>query len=176
MAAPTVALVNNAARAPEFMTSVEAVARENGEVISAGAQRLRGLPGRDVRAHLAGAGPQPPAPELCAQGRSRRDWTGPLARRLLGAGLHTPAGTAYAAAHGRRAQPAQCAGRHRLRFGRWGACHRVAGPGSLPRAVKGRSEIKHDAHGRLIDDTYNANPTACAAIDVLVRPAPRRNG
>ena len=57
IAAPTVALVNNAQREhQEFMASVEAVARENGSVIEALRRRRRGgVPGRRRASRRCGA-------------------------------------------------------------------------------------------------------------------------
>ncbi len=180
MAAPTVALVNNAQREhQEFMTSVEAVARENGEVISALAPSgCAVFPAEDVCApiwlELAGS-----RPHLSFALKGEADVTGQARWRgdCWALELHTPAGTAPVQLH--------MAGEHNLRNALAAtACalaagvpltHIVAGLEAF-RAVKGRSEIKHDAHGRLlIDDTYNANPDSVrAAIDVLAAlPAPQ---
>jgi UDP-N-acetylmuramyl pentapeptide synthase len=74
LAAPTVALVNNAQREhQEFMAGLEAVARENGSVISAWADGTAVFPADDALcAAVARTGRRAPRAELCARRRGRR--------------------------------------------------------------------------------------------------------
>ncbi len=175
---PTVALVNNAQREhQEFMTSVEAVARENGEVI-------RSLPMHGIAVFPADAAHTPIWREL-AQGKTsltfglntgadvsgQARWAGdhwsveittpqgPMNVVLRVAGLHNVqnalAATACALAAG-CALPAIQAGLEAFE------------------PVKGRSQIKSFVRGNarvaLIDDSYNANPDSVrAGIDVLAQ-------
>ena len=173
MTQPTVALVNNAQREhQEFMATVEAVARENGAVIEA----LTGsgcavFPAEDPCApiwlELAG-----PRPHLSFALHGEADVTGHATWMGMHWALeiHTPAGTAPVALH--------MAGEHNVRNALAAAACALAAGAPLTaisqgleqfRAVKGRSELKRDAQGRvLIDDSYNANPDSVrAAIDVL---------
>ncbi len=183
MAAPTVALINNAQREHlEFMSTVEAVARENGTVIEAlGASGVAVFPADDAYSRLwhdmAGLRPvltfalQAPADVTANATWSVDHWnvnlhlpSGGLALRLHVAGLHNVKNAAAAAA---------CA----LAAG----CPLSAIAQGLEsfQAVKGRSQWKAlQRHGQavsLIDDSYNANPDSVrAAIDVMAAlPAPR---
>ena len=185
MAQPTVALVNNAQREhQEFMHTVEAVARENGSVLSAlPADGVAVFPaGDDYTAlwqELAGArsvllfGEQADGAQVFA---SDVRW-GAGAWSLQ---LHTPAGSA--------AVQLQIAGRHNVRNAlAAAACAHAAG---VPLAaiaqgltafepVNGRSRaLAVQLAGRsitVVDDTYNANPdSVAAAIEVLRElPAPQ---
>ena len=183
LAAPTVALVNNAQREhQEFMAGVEAVARENGAVIEAlGPSGTAVFPADDAHAALwqaaageratlsfALAGPADLYPEAVWNGDH---WAvvlhtpaGATAIRLFVAGWHNVknalAAAACALASG---APLEAVGRGLEAF----------------RPVKGRSQVRTLAwRGRavtLVDDSYNANPDSVrAAIDVLAGlPGPR---
>ena len=181
--APTVALVNNAQREhQEFMATVEAVARENGTVISAlGPAGVAVFPADDEHAPiwhgLAGTRPTltfaltGEADVTCHAEWSNDHWA------VL---LETPAGAVTL--------QLQVAGWHNVKNAlAAAACALAAGcpldairrglEGFAP--VKGRSQVKvlkragRDA--TLIDDTYNANPDSVrAAIEVLATlPGPR---
>ncbi|GAA5235888.1 bifunctional UDP-N-acetylmuramoyl-L-alanyl-D-glutamate--2,6-diaminopimelate ligase MurE/UDP-N-acetylmuramoyl-tripeptide--D-alanyl-D-alanine ligase MurF [Verticiella sediminum] len=178
MAAPTVALVNNAQREhQEFMQSVEAVAHENGAVLAA-------LPADGVAVY-PGDEPYAPIWDALSGARARMRfglsgevevgaadiWVGDEGSRFL---LCTPMGQAQLAL--------QVAGRHNLRNAlAAAACALAAGcplaavvrglVGFLP--VKGRLQGQRLPGGLwLIDDTYNANPDSVrAAIDVLAGAA-----
>ena len=183
IAAPTVALVNNAQREhQEFMATVEAVARENGTVIEAlGPLGVAVFPADDDFAPLwrglAGTRPvltfalEGDADVTAEAAWSKDRWTmalqtpaGPAAATLAVAGLHNVknalAATACALAAG---CPLDAI---------------VRGLGAFA-PVKGRSQVRRVVReGRdvtLVDDTYNANPDSVrAAIDVLAAlPAPR---
>lgn len=183
IAAPTVALVNNAQREhQEFMATVEAVARENGSVIEAlGPTGVAVFPADDTYAPLwlALAGSRP---HLTFARQGEADVT--CEAMWMGAHwaitLHTPAGPA--------SLTLAVAGEHNLRNAlAAAACALAAGAplaaivqglqGFAP--VKGRSQLQSVSHrGQplvLIDDTYNANPDSMrAAIDVLATlPGPR---
>lgn len=183
LAAPTVALVNNAQREhQEFMSSVEAVARENGsvfEALSAGGVAV--YPADEAYAplwqQLAGTAAirtfgLAQQPDVSGQAQWRGDhWRieASVAEQTLAFNLHL-------------------AGRHNVRNAlAVVACAHAAGvPLALIargiaafRPVQGRSHARVlDWAGRkqtLIDDSYNANPDSVrAAIDVLAElPAPR---
>ncbi|WP_421881121.1 UDP-N-acetylmuramoyl-tripeptide--D-alanyl-D-alanine ligase [Methylibium sp.] len=183
MAAPTVALVNNAQREhQEFMAGVEAVARENGAVIEAlGASGTAVFPSDDAHAPvwqaLAGTRPtltfslEGPSDLLAEAVWSGDHWAtvlhtpaGATAIRLCVAGWHNVknalAATACALAAG---CPLEAVARGLEAF----------------EPVKGRSQVKALQRGgravTLIDDSYNANPDSVrAAIDVLATlPSPR---
>ncbi|MEP6875668.1 MAG: UDP-N-acetylmuramoyl-tripeptide--D-alanyl-D-alanine ligase [Burkholderiales bacterium] len=184
--APTVALVNNAQREhQEFMASVEAVAFENGAVISAlGPTGVAVFPADEEHApiwhKLAGNRPtltfalMGPADMTC-----HAEWTTDHWAVLL----QTPAGAVTL--------ELQVAGWHNVKNAlAASACALAAGcPLDAIRRgleafapVKGRSQVKRlaragHAHGdaTLIDDTYNANPDSVrAAIEVLASlPGPR---
>jgi len=180
---PSVALVNNAQREhQEFMETVEAVAHENGAVISAlGASGTAVFPADDEHAPvwhtLAGSRPMlsfaltGPADVTC-----HAEWVGDHWALLL----QTPAGASTI--------QLQVAGWHNVKNAlAAAACALAAGcPLDAIRRgledfapVKGRSQVKSfQRDGQtvtLIDDTYNANPDSVrAAIEVLATlPSPR---
>jgi UDP-N-acetylmuramoyl-tripeptide--D-alanyl-D-alanine ligase len=181
--APTVALVNNAQREhQEFMASVEAVAHENGAVISAlGPTGVAVYPADEVHApiwhRLAGSRPSltfalnGPADVTCHAEWAQDCWA------VL---LETPAGAVTL--------QLQVAGWHNVKNALAAtACALAAGcPLDAIRRgleafapVRGRSQVKRLARAggdaTLIDDTYNANPDSVrAAIEVLASlPGPR---
>ena len=185
LARPTVALVNNAQREhQEFMGTVEAVARENGSVISAlAADGVAVFPSDDdhtpVWRALAGARTTLTFSDSDVQAHVhalRTDWQD----GAWVVSFQTPAGVANVRL--------QIAGRHNVRNALAAAsCALAAG---VPLAdierglnafepVGGRSRALslalHDRRVTLIDDTYNANPdSVVAAIRVLAElPAPR---
>ena len=183
IAAPTVALVNNAQREhQEFMASVEAVARENGAAIEAlGPLGVAVFPADDAFAplwkQLAGARP---TLTFALQGQAdvtaEAAWSGDRWSLVL----HTPAGALTTSL--------QVAGLHNVKNAMAAtACALAAGCPleAIVRGiesfapVKGRSQVRRLQHqGRevtLVDDTYNANPDSVrAAIDVLAGlPGPR---
>ena len=194
LTAPTVALVNNAQREHlEFMASVEAVAHENGAVISAlGSSGTAVFPADDEHApiwhQLAGSRPTltfaltGPADVTC-----HAEWVGGLGVpgpegstphwALL---LQTPAGATTV--------QLRVAGWHNVKNAlAASACALAAGcPLEAIRQgleafapVKGRSQVRSFVRDgktiTLIDDTYNANPDSVrAAIEVLASlPGPR---
>ena len=176
LAAPTVALVNNAQREhQEFMASVEAVARENGAAIAAlGPAGTAVFPADDAHSGVW---------RELAQGRRTCTFALDGAADVSGAGtwqvdhwelaLRTPAGPVAASL--------AAAGLHNVRNALAAtACALAAGcpVGAIAnglaafRPVSGRSQTKSFVRaGRtvtLVDDTYNANPESVrAAIDVL---------
>jgi UDP-N-acetylmuramoyl-tripeptide--D-alanyl-D-alanine ligase len=183
VAAPTVALVNNAQREhQEFMASVEAVARENGAVIeSLAATGIAVFPADDTHAVLwhALAAARPVltfALSAPADVTAQATWRGTYSEvRLV-----TPAGAARCAL--------RVAGEHNVKNALAATACALAAGCPLEAVVrgleafepvKGRSQVRPmRRHGRavtLVDDTYNANPdSARAAIDVLAGlPAPR---
>jgi UDP-N-acetylmuramoyl-tripeptide--D-alanyl-D-alanine ligase len=184
IAAPTVALVNNAQREhQEFMENVGAVAQENGTVISAlGASGVAVFPADDV----------PHSSVWRALAGSRRVMTFALAGQAdvtcqsqwlqdhWAVQLQTPAGTV--------AVKLQVAGTHNVKNAlAAAACALAAGCPldavkrglELFAPVKGRSQVQRLVRTgqpvTLINDTYNANPDSVrAAIDVLANlPGPR---
>ena len=176
LAAPTVALVNNAQREhQEFMAGVEAVARENGAVIEAlGPSGVAVFPADDAYAALwrtlaRGRQVLTFAMETMADVTARASWSGDAWQVTL----RTPAGTtglrlAVAGLHNVKnaAAAAACA----LAAG----CPFSAVARGLQEfvPVQGRSQVKAWQRGAvnvtLIDDSYNANPDSVrAAIDVL---------
>ncbi|WP_102283797.1 bifunctional UDP-N-acetylmuramoyl-L-alanyl-D-glutamate--2,6-diaminopimelate ligase MurE/UDP-N-acetylmuramoyl-tripeptide--D-alanyl-D-alanine ligase MurF [Ottowia massiliensis] len=185
MAAPAVALVNNAQREhQEFMPGVEAVARENGSVfgcLQAGGTAI--FPAGDAHEKLwtSLAGPH----RLLTFGEQAAG-AGVFAREALWQGESwrasavTPVGEVAFSLH--------AAGRHNLLNALAAlACAVAAGApveamvagltAFRPVAGRSRAALLHVA-GRavtLIDDTYNANPdSVLALIDVLAgMPAPR---
>ena len=183
IAAPTIAVVNNAQREHlEFMASVEAVARENGGVIEAlRADGVAVFPADDAHAPTwdAIAGERRIvtfALDAPADVSGSATWHGDhsLVR------MQTPAGAAAFAL--------QIAGTHNVRNALAASAAALAAGCPLDaivrglegfRAVRGRSQTKRIGHGggeaTLIDDTYNANPDSVrAAIDVLAAlPGPR---
>ncbi len=191
MAAPTIALVNNAQREHlEFMASVEAVARENGAVIEAlGADGVAVFPADDgqssVWRELAGArrvvtfaldADADAIASASADVGGSAEWHGDHWRIAL----RTPVGSIAAVLH--------MPGLHNVRNALAAtACALAAGCplesvaaglGNFA-AVRGRSQLRRFERGgvarTLVDDSYNANPDSVrAAIDVLAAlPAPR---
>lgn len=177
LAAPTVALVNNAQREhQEFLDGPAATATENGAVLQAlGLDGVAVFPGDDPHApiwrRLAGA------------------------RRAIEFGLD-PAQTVHAGKDARPSgftatvagQPIELrlniAGRHNVRnaLAAVACAHAIGVPGeAIARGlqaftpVAGRLRRLRGEAFELIDDTYNANPDSVrAAIDVLAdEPAPR---
>ena len=192
LAAPTVALVNNAQREhQEFMTSVEAVARENGSVIAALAEDGTAVfPADDAHTplwrELAGArrvvafGLRGVEPLNAADVSASADWQADERGGHWSMQLHTPSGEA-----GLRLR---APGLHNVRNALAAvACGLAAGVPltalvqGLERfePVAGRSQLRRvERAGRaftLVDDAYNANPdSVLAAIEVLASlPAPR---
>ncbi len=183
MAKPTVALVNNAQREHlEFMASVDAVARENGSVLTAlPADGVAVFPADDEHTPLW------------------RSWAG--TRRVISFALTGQADVTATAAwtgmlwqvtaqtpFGSLTFELNVAGRHNVKNALAAtACALAAGVPLSAIAtgltafvpVKGRSRaLALMLHGRaliLVDDSYNANPDSVrAAIDVLAElPAPR---
>jgi UDP-N-acetylmuramoyl-tripeptide--D-alanyl-D-alanine ligase len=185
IAAPTVALVNNAQREhQEFMASVEAVARENGAVLGA-------LPADGVAVLPAGDDYTPVWMALAGECRvvtfghadAHADVADKRAEWRLNhwfALAHTAQGAIEFELH--------AAGRHNVRNAlAAAACAMAAGVPlsaiaqglSAFRPVKGRSRtlvLRHRGRAiTLVDDTYNANPDSVRAlIDVLAElPGPR---
>jgi UDP-N-acetylmuramoyl-tripeptide--D-alanyl-D-alanine ligase len=185
MTAPTVALVNNAQREhQEFMQTVQAVAQENGAVVSAlPAAGLAVFPSDDAftslwtalaakRGQLSFAldGTTEPVPQVYCHAMR---WVGAAWQVVA----HTPQGPVR--------YRLGIAGRHNVKNSLAAmACALAAGvpieaieqglSGFEP--VKGRSRTLLSANGlTLIDDSYNANPDSVrAAIDLLAElPAPR---
>lgn len=173
-AEPTVALVNNAQREhQEFMVSVEAVARENGQVLlNLPASGVAVFPADDPytqlwadmcgTAHHLGFGLTPEA----------QIWPSEIQADVLGTSflMHTPKGD--------RAVALPVPGAHNLRNALAAAACGLAAGAPLDAVVQGLSQFcavsgrmqPHRLAGGvvLIDDTYNANPDSVrAAIDVL---------
>ena len=183
IAAPTVALVNNAQREhQEFMASVEAVARENGAAIEAlGPLGVAVFPADDAYAPLwhSLAGTRPTL-SFALHGQADVTGQGQWSGDHWNVSLRTPAGTAEFRLH--------VAGEHNVKNALAAtACALAAGCPleAITRGleafapVKGRSQVKSfrrdGAEVTLVDDTYNANPDSVrAAIDVLAAlPGPR---
>lgn len=185
LALPTVALVNNAQREHlEFMATVEAVARENGQVIQAlGANGVAVFPSDDTYTplwrELAGSrrvisfSDTDPGADVTALKTEWRDGAWSLA---------------FASSAGEATARLRIAGRHNVRNALAAAACALAAGVPLEAVVRGldvfepvggRSRalaLRVDGrHVTLIDDTYNANPDSVrAAIDVLAElPAPR---
>ncbi len=184
IAAPTVALVNNAQREhQEFMHSVAAVAQENGSVLQAlGPQGVAVFPADDPHTPLwralAGARPcwrfgaDPSAQVSLAQAQWQADhWQ---------VRLHTPMGELATELH--------IAGQHNVRNGMAATAAALAAGAPLAAVAQGlrafqpvsgrsRAFVTQGLHQActVVDDTYNANPdSVLAAIDVLADlPAPR---
>jgi len=183
LAAPTVALVNNAQREhQEFMHSVEAVARENGAVLAA-------LPPAGTAVFPAEDEYTPLWRDIAgerkvltfgltaaADVRADAQWAGDRWQLAL----HTPQGAATLAL--------RVAGRHNVLNALAAAACALAAGAPLAAVVqglqgfepvKGRSMVLQPVwRGRpvtLVDDSYNANPdSVLAAIEVLAAlPGPR---
>ena len=187
LAAPTVALINNAQREhQEFLAGVEAVARENGSVIQAlGAGGTVVIPAADAYTPLwrEMAGTRRVVTFSAAAGATadvstNATWQPDVQRWSLT--LHTPAGIATTTL----AQP----GVHNLHNALAATASALAAGAPLAAvqqglaafaAVAGRSQVVAlQCSGRavmLIDDSYNANPdSVLAAIEVLAAmPGPR---
>ena len=174
--APTVALVNNAQREhQEFMASVEAVARENGSVLSAlPVNGTAVFPAHDAHAPLwrelaNGRRLMRFATDGEAEVTGQAEWKGGHWSLLM----KTPAGVATLAL--------RVAGEHNVRNALAAAACALAADCPLDAVVrglqgfepvKGRSQLKAIVLGgqriTLLDDSYNANPDSVrAAIDVL---------
>jgi UDP-N-acetylmuramoyl-tripeptide--D-alanyl-D-alanine ligase len=177
IAAPTVALVNNAQREhQEFMNSVEAVARENGSAIEAlPASGVAVFPADDAQAAVwhAQAGAR-------AQLTFARSGSADITGDALWVDdhwmqrVHTPAGAAEFALH--------APGVHNLHNALAAVTGALAAGAPLEaivrgmerfRPVSGRSRLlswqRGNEHVVLVDDSYNANPDSVrAAIDLLV--------
>ncbi len=186
MAAPTVALVNNAQREhQEFMGTVEAVAHENGSVITA-------LPADGVAVYPADETYTSVWQTLAGNRRSLRfaldAATGAEVRATQIAWIGAHWDVHAATPQGPLAFTLQVAGRHNVKNALAAAACAIAA--GVPLAaiaeglsafvpVKGRSRaIEAHWQGRaltLVDDSYNANPDSVrAAIDVLRElPGPR---
>ncbi len=185
IAAPTVAVVNNAQREHlEFMASVDAVARENGGAIAAlAADGVAVFPADDAHAATwrAIAGERR-AVTFALAGGAAADVTGSASwhgdHSLVQ--MQTPAAAVVFTL--------RVAGTHNVRNALAASAAALAAGCPLDaivrglegfRAVRGRSQSRRLVRGgvesTLIDDTYNANPDSVrAAIDVLAAlPAPR---
>ena len=183
IAAPTVALVNNAQREhQEFLHGVEAVARENGAVLQA-------LPPAGTAVYPAADDFAPLWRELAAGRRLMRFgwderaevWAHALWQEGYWAvALHTPVGVADLAL--------DLAGRHNVHNAMAAAAAALAAGVPLAAVVDGLEGFEPVAgrsavrmlrwRGRrvtLVDDSYNANPdSVLAAIDTLAAlPGPR---
>ena len=180
LAAPTVALVNNAQREhQEFMASVEAVARENGAVIEAlPADGTAVFPADDAWAPLwRGLAGARRVLDFALDAPAAVSGRATPAAGGLALELRTPAGTA--------ALRLAMAGRHNAKNALAAAACGLAAGAPLEavvrgleafRPVQGRSQLQPLPGGAtLVDDSYNANPDSVrAAIDVLAElPAPR---
>jgi UDP-N-acetylmuramoyl-tripeptide--D-alanyl-D-alanine ligase len=176
LAAPTVALVNNAQREhQEFMATVEAAARENGAVIEAlGPQGVAVFPADDAFTplwrQLAGARA---VWTFSLQGEADVRADAQWQDEHWALQLHTRVGSAPAVL--------RMPGQHNLKNALAAtACALAAGVGlahvvcglAAFEPVKGRSRLHRLRRGgrvlTLVDDSYNANPDSVrAAIDVL---------
>jgi UDP-N-acetylmuramoyl-tripeptide--D-alanyl-D-alanine ligase len=182
IAAPTVALVNNAQREhQEFMASVEAVARENGSAIEAlPAAGVAVFPADDAQADVwraqAGARAQltfATLDKVATQGRADVTDEAMWVDDHWVLRAHTPAGAAEFALY--------AAGAHNVRNAL--AAITAALAAGVPmtaivqglehfRPVSGRSRLlrwqRDGSTVALVDDSYNANPDSVrAAIDLL---------
>jgi UDP-N-acetylmuramoyl-tripeptide--D-alanyl-D-alanine ligase len=183
LAAPTVALVNNAQREhQEFMASVEAVALENGSNIEAlGADGTAVFPAGDAYTALwrEMAGSRPTM-SFALDGRADVTATATWETDHWAALLHTPAGSSMLAL--------RLAGRHNVGNALAATACALAAGAPLAAIVQGLQAFEPVAgrsralvlqrHGRqitLVDDSYNANPdSVLAAIEVLAGlPGPR---
>ncbi|MGE0348316.1 UDP-N-acetylmuramoyl-tripeptide--D-alanyl-D-alanine ligase [Hydrogenophaga sp.] len=185
LALPTVALVNNAQREHlEFMATVEAVARENGQVIEAlGPTGVAVFPSDDAWTPLWR--------DLAAQRRVLTfSDTDPAAdvSTIQTDWLDGAWSLCFASPAGKATVRLRIAGRHNVRNALAATACALAAGVPLPAVVRGLDAFE-PVGGRsralslhlgerqltLIDDTYNANPDSVrAAIDVLAElPAPR---
>ena len=182
MACPTVALVNNAQREHlEFMHTVQAVAEENGSVLTAlPADGVAVFPSQDTYTPLWR---QLSGGRRCITFGEGGDVQCTQALWQQGAwsvAIATPAGAARCRLH--------IAGRHNLVNALAAAACALAAGAPLDAVVqgleafvpvKGRSRALQITHGgrgiTVVDDSYNANPDSMrAAIDVLADlPAPQ---
>ncbi len=190
MAAPSVVVVNNAQREhQEFMSSVEAVARENGSALAAlGADGVAVLPAADTYLklwrHMAGTR------RVCTFGLQAGADVQVQVQHAASAAQPWQL-LLHAAGHGVAAPlpfTLQLPGQHNVHNAAAAAASALAA-GAPPAAVAqglsafqpvaGRSQLLHlQQQGQaltLIDDSYNANPDSVrAAIDLLASlPAPR---
>ena len=178
IAAPSVALVNNAQREhQEFMGSVRATALENGEAIRAlPPDGVAVFPGDDPHTALWQSIAQPRrclrfglSPE-CEVGADAQAQPGGFAMRIGQDRIEVR--LAIAGAHNVRNALAAAACASAL-----GIAPAIIAQGLAAfRPVQGRLACAHSRAGaRLIDDSYNANPdSVLAAIDVLAaEPAPQ---
>jgi UDP-N-acetylmuramoyl-tripeptide--D-alanyl-D-alanine ligase len=180
IAAPTVALVNNAQREhQEFMHTVEAVARENGSVLQAlPSDGVAVFPGDDEYTALWR--------ELAGE---RKVLTFGLSEACDVRATYTPnsfgADLQVSAPQGQFGIKLSAAGEHNVRNALAAcACALAAGipVDAIVRGletfapVSGRLQRKQAANGAtVIDDSYNANPDSVrAAIDVLAQSAAPR--
>ncbi|MCL4747662.1 MAG: UDP-N-acetylmuramoyl-tripeptide--D-alanyl-D-alanine ligase [Burkholderiaceae bacterium] len=178
IARPTVALVNNAQREhQEFLGSVEATARENGEAILAlGPEGVAVFPGDDPHTglwrRLSGARGRvefglDPRFAVNAAPDSQ-----PERFELFVAGARASVRLAIAGAHNVRNALAAAACAHAAGTG----IDAIASGFEGFRPVRGRlAQLSCSSGAALIDDSYNANPdSVLAAIDALAaRAAPR---
>ena len=182
MACPTVALVNNAQREHlEFMHTVQAVAEENGSVLTAlPADGVAVFPAQDTYTPLWR---QLSGGRRCITFGEGGDVQCTQAHWQQGAwsvAMATPAGAARCRLH--------IAGRHNVVNALAAAACALAAGAPLDTVeqgleafvpVKGRSRALQITHGgrgiTVVDDSYNANPDSMrAAIDVLADlPAPQ---
>ncbi|MBQ0935575.1 UDP-N-acetylmuramoyl-tripeptide--D-alanyl-D-alanine ligase [Ideonella paludis] len=185
MAQPTVAIVNNAQREhQEFMHTVEAVAQENGSVLSAlPADGVAVFPADDAYAPLwAGLAAGRRLMRFALQGDAEAEVQGQAQWTVDHWQVHmqTPQGSASFSLH--------IAGAHNVKNALAASAAALAAGVALADVVKGleqfapvtgRSQVKplvrHGQALTLVDDTYNANPDSVrAAIQVLAAlPAPR---
>jgi UDP-N-acetylmuramoyl-tripeptide--D-alanyl-D-alanine ligase len=180
IAQPTVAMVNNAQREhQEFMHTVEAVALENGAVLSA-------LPGDGVAVYPGDDTYTALWRDLAAHCRSLTfGFSAACDVRATFVGTGFGNNLKVTTPYGDFALKLAAAGEHNVRNALAAvACALAAGIGQdlIVRGLEafapvgGRLQQKRAANGALvIDDTYNANPDSMrAAIDVLASyPAPR---
>jgi UDP-N-acetylmuramoyl-tripeptide--D-alanyl-D-alanine ligase len=183
IAAPTIALVNNAQREhQEFMHTVEAVARENGSVLAALPKDGTGVfPGDDTYTELW--------QEMANSRGPRRTVTFGLLDTCDVRATYKPTGfgseLSVSMTDAQFTIRLQAAGEHNVRNALAAiACAFAAGidEDAIVRGLEsfapvgGRLQRKQAANGAtVIDDTYNANPDSVrAAIDVLAQAcAPR---
>ena len=195
IAEPDVALVNNAQREHlEFLHSVQAVARENGEVLRAlGADGVAVFPADDPHAQLWVEMASPRRMlrfALCAQEADARAHAAELQGWVLDAGgADAPMLLALRCAAGQAQLRLRLAGRHNARNALAAAACALAAGAPLQAVVDGlqafdavparmQRNLLRRADGSpvlLIDDTYNANPDSVrAAIDTLAALPGRR--